>query len=254
MGAGKMGTFMTDALCLNHEVALYDKDAKRLRYVFNTRRLSQLEEVQYFKPEMVINAVTIKYTIEAFESVLRYLPKTCILSDIASVKTELPEFYQKTGMRYVSSHPMFGPTFANLDDLSTQNAVIIKEGDEEGKEFFRNFYNSLRLNIFEYTFKDHDEVTAYSLSVPFAVTLAFSSAIKKINAPGTTFKKHMEIANGFLNEDSFLISEVLFNPFSAEHIEQIRDNMTELLDIVKNKDKERLDVMVKNAKRNVEGS
>ena len=83
MGAGKMGTFLTDALCLNHEVALYDKDPRRLRFVFNTQRLSQVEEIQYFQPELLINAVTIKYTIEAFESVLRFLPKDCIISDIA---------------------------------------------------------------------------------------------------------------------------------------------------------------------------
>ena len=253
MGAGKMGTFLTDALCLNHEVALYDKDPRRLRFVFNTQRLSQVEEIQYFQPELLINAVTIKYTIEAFESVLRFLPKDCIISDIASVKTGLPEYYAKTGMRFVSTHPMFGPTFANLDNLSNQNAVIISEGDEEGKKFFLDFYKSLHLNIFEYTFQGHDETKAYSLSVPFATTLAFSSAIKRINAPGTTFKKHMEIAHGFLNEDSFLISEVLFNPFSAEHIKEIRDNMTKLLEIVENKDKDTLDEFVKKAKKNVEG-
>ena len=48
----------------------------------------------------------------AFEEVLPYLPKDCILSDIASVKTGLKEWYEQTGMAYVSTHPMFGPTFA----------------------------------------------------------------------------------------------------------------------------------------------
>ncbi|MBO7315788.1 MAG: prephenate dehydrogenase/arogenate dehydrogenase family protein, partial [Paludibacteraceae bacterium] len=116
LGAGKMGTFFTDALCLKHEVALYDPDASRLRFVFNTQRLSELDGVREFNPELVINAATIKYTIEAFEKVLPYVSKDCILSDIASVKTGLPEFYQKTGMRFVSTHPMFGPTFARLDN------------------------------------------------------------------------------------------------------------------------------------------
>ena len=141
LGAGKMGTFFTDALCLKHEVALYDPDASRLRFVFNTQRLSELESVQAFNPELVINAATIKFTIEAFEKVLPYLSKDCILSDIASVKTGLPEFYKKTGMRFVSTHPMFGPTFARLDNLSSENAIIIAESDYLGKMFFKNFYN-----------------------------------------------------------------------------------------------------------------
>lgn len=253
MGAGKMGTFLTDALCMTHEVALFDTDASRLRFVFNTRRLTQLDEITYFQPELVINAVTIKYTIEAFEKVLPLLPRHCILSDIASVKTGLPEFYEKSGFRFVSTHPMFGPTFARLDNLSEQNAIIIKEGDEEGKQFFRSFYKTLRLRIFEYTFLEHDRTTAYSLSVPFATTLAFASVIEKQEAPGTTFKRHMDIAHGFLNEDSFLISEVLFNPFSAERVAKIRDNMAALLEIIETKDKARLDAFVSQAKKNVEG-
>ena len=192
LGAGKMGTFFTDALCLKHEVALYDPDASRLRFVFNTQRLSELDGVREFNPELVINAATIKYTIEAFEKVLPYVSKDCILSDIASVKTGLPEFYKACGMRYVSTHPMFGPTFANLEDLSRQNAIIISESDHMGKVFFKDLYNSLHLNIFEYTFLEHDETIAYSLSIPFVSTMVFAAVMKHQDAPGTTFKKHMK--------------------------------------------------------------
>ncbi|MGL4780876.1 MAG: prephenate dehydrogenase/arogenate dehydrogenase family protein, partial [Bacteroidales bacterium] len=31
LGAGKMGSFFTDTLCFDHEVALFDLDPKRLR-------------------------------------------------------------------------------------------------------------------------------------------------------------------------------------------------------------------------------
>ena len=41
LGAGKMGTFLTDVLCIQHEVALFDTDPKRLRFVFNTFRMTQ---------------------------------------------------------------------------------------------------------------------------------------------------------------------------------------------------------------------
>ena len=84
LGAGKMGTFLTDVLCMKHDVALYDKDSKKLRFVFNTQRMTSLEEVKAFKPELLINAVTVKYTIQAFEEVMPYLPKDCIISDISS--------------------------------------------------------------------------------------------------------------------------------------------------------------------------
>ena len=133
LGAGKMGSFFTDVLSFQHETAVFDVDPKRLRFVYNTYRYTTLEEIEEFKPELVINAATVKYTLDAFHQVLPALPKDCIISDIASVKTGLKEFYDQCGFRYVSTHPMFGPTFANLDKLSTENAIIISEGDHLGK-------------------------------------------------------------------------------------------------------------------------
>ncbi len=247
-----MGTFLTDALCLNHEVALFDTDPKRLRFVFNTLRMTQEEEIREFQPDMVINAVTIKYTIPAFEKVLPYLPEHCIISDIASVKTGLPEFYAKANHPFVSTHPMFGPTFASLSDLSKENAIIISESDHMGKAFFKDFYRSLHLNIFDYSFQEHDETVAYSLSVPFATTLAFASIIKQQEAPGTTFKKHMAIAYGLLSEDDYLIREILFNPYTAEQIERMKAELDTLLQIVNNKDNEAMGEYLLKVRKNIE--
>lgn len=247
-----MGTFLTDALCLNHEVALFDTDPKRLRFVFNTLRMTQPEEIQEFQPDMVINAVTIKYTIPAFEKILPYLPEKCIISDIASVKTGLPEFYAKSKHPFVSTHPMFGPTFASLSDLSKENAIIISESDHMGKAFFKDFYQSLHLNIFEYSFQEHDETVAYSLSVPFASTLAFASIIKQQEAPGTTFKKHMAIAYGLLSEDDYLIREILFNPYTAEQIERMKAELDTLLEIVNEKDNEAMGEYLLKVRKNIE--
>ena len=136
-----------------------------------------MEEIRAFKPELVINAVTLKYTIPVFEQVLPFLPQDCIVSDIASVKTDLKEYYEKTDRRYVSTHPMFGPTFANLQQLSEENAIIISEGDYMGRIFFKDLYQKLGLNIYEYTFEEHDKTVAYSLSIPFVSTFVFAAVM-----------------------------------------------------------------------------
>ena len=251
-GAGKMGTFLTVVLCIQHEVALYDTDPKKLRFVFNTLRLTQLDEIKEFEPELLINCVTLKYTIDAFEKVLPYLPQNCIISDIASVKTGLQEYYEKCGRRYVSTHPMFGPTFATLDNLSTQSAIIISESDHMGKAFFKDLYQSLHLRIFEYSFEEHDETIAYSLSIPFASTLVFASVMKHQEAPGTTFKRHMDIAKGLLSEDDFLLSEILFNPHTPRQVENIRKELLDLLDIIETKDNERMLGFLTKVRKNIE--
>lgn len=238
MGAGKMGSFFADVLSFEHEVAMFDKDPNRLRFTFNTLRFSSFDEVKEFAPDLLINAVTIKYTISAFKEVLPYLPDRCIISDIASVKTGLPEFYEEVKRPFVSTHPMFGPTFANLSDLSTQNTIIISESDHLGKVFFKDLYSRLHLNIFEYSFKEHDETIAYSLSIPFASTLVFASVMKHQDAPGTTFKKHMNIARGLLSEDDYLLTEILFNPHTPQQLEDIQKQLSVLQDVVSKKDAE----------------
>lgn len=236
LGAGKMGSFFCDLLSFEHEVAVYDPDPRRLRFTFNAQRFSDLDEIDAFEPHLVINASTVKYTLDAFRQVLPRLPKTCIISDIASVKTGLPEFYAGCGHPYVSTHPMFGPTFASLSNLGSENAIIISEGDHLGKVFFRDLYSRLKLNIVEYTFEQHDETIAYSLSIPFAATLAFASVMKHQEAPGTTFKRHMQIAEGLMSEDEYLVSEILFNPHTPSQLEGILGKLSELLDIVRSRD------------------
>ena len=91
LGAGKMGSFFLDLLSFDHEMAVFEKDPKRMRFTYNCQRFTTLDEIKEFEPELVINAVTVKYTIPAFEEVIPYLPKDCIISDIASVKTGLKE-------------------------------------------------------------------------------------------------------------------------------------------------------------------
>lgn len=238
MGAGKMGSFFLDVLSFDHETAVYEKDPKRMRFTYNCQRFTTLEEVRDFQPELVINAVTVKYTIPAFQEIMPYLPEDCIISDISSVKTNLKDFYETTGRRYVSTHPMFGPTFANLNQLSQENAIIISEGDYMGRIFFKDLYQRLGLNIYEYTFEEHDKTVAYSLSTPFVSTFVFAAVMKHQDAPGTTFKRHMNIAKGVLNEDDYLLQEILFNPYTHDQVAQIRDELKQLLEVIDHKDAE----------------
>ena len=61
-----MGSFFTDTLSFQHETAVFDVNPHQLRFVYNTYRFTTLEEIKEFEPELVINAVTVKYTLEAF--------------------------------------------------------------------------------------------------------------------------------------------------------------------------------------------
>jgi len=252
LGAGKMGSFFADVLSFEHEVGIFDTNPQRLRFTYNTVRMSKPEEIKDFNPEIVINASTVKYTTQAFDMILPYIDDNCILSDISSVKVGLKEYYQKLGRPFVSSHPMFGPTFADLSDLSTQSAIVISESNHWGKIFFKDLYNNLKLNVFEYTFEEHDETIAYSLSIPFASSLVFASVMKHQEAPGTTFKKHMNIARGLLSEDDYLLTEILFNPYTPKQVELIREELAQLLKMIENRDTAAMQQFLTKVRKNIE--
>ncbi|MBR1593943.1 MAG: prephenate dehydrogenase [Alloprevotella sp.] len=251
IGAGKMGSFFADLLSFDHEVAVYDIDPRRLRFMYNTQRFTSFSEVDTFAPEMALNAVTLQHTVDTFVDFLPHLPEDCILADIASVKTGLREFYEACGRRFVSTHPMFGPTFANLGKLTEENAIIISEGDYMGRLFFRDLYSRLGLHICEYSFEEHDETVAYSLSIPFVSTFVFAAVMKHQDAPGTTFKRHMQIARGVLGEDDALLREILFNPRTGGQVARIREELKTLLDIIDRKDAAALDAFLRRIRGNI---
>jgi len=246
-----MGSWMVESLCLDYEVGVFDVDRDKLKYFFNSRRFLYYEEIMDFTPDLLINAVSLDQTLPLFDEIISYLPEKCIISDITSVKSGLAEYYKKLGRRFVSTHPMFGPTFGNVKDLSDQNAIIITESDEEGKEFFRKFYSGLKIKVHEYSFQEHDKTIAYSLSIPFSSTMVFAACMKEQEAPGTTFKKHNSIAEGLLSEDDFLLTEILLSPYSLKQVERISEQLEALKEMISLRDKEKLKEFFAMLRRNI---
>ena len=238
IGAGHMGSWLVMEFSRYNEVCVYDLDQSKAEKIQNAAILKEYAELKAFKPEMLINAVSLQNTLEAFDSTVSYLPPECIISDVASVKEGISDYYKKSAFRFASVHPMFGPTFSNVEQLKNENVIIIKESDPKGVLFFRDFFKNLGLNIYEYSFDQHDQMTAYSLTLPFASTMVFAACMNTTAVPGNTFKKHREIAKGLLSEDDYLLAEILFNPYSLDQLEKVTSRLEFLKHVIKGKDSE----------------
>jgi prephenate dehydrogenase len=62
----------------------------------------------------------------------------------------------------------------------------------------------------------------------------------------------MDIARGLLSEDDFLLTEILFNPFTTAQIEDIRAELATLLTIIKEKDSEKMKAFLSKVRKNLE--
>ncbi|ODN30014.1 prephenate dehydrogenase/arogenate dehydrogenase family protein [Fervidobacterium thailandense] len=238
LGLGKMGSWFANRLARflgeGWIVIGYDKKMD-----------VSLNEVVTEPPDIVLNCASLDNAVEAFLSVEPVLGEHTVVCDIASIKTRVANYYTNSGRRFVSLHPMFGPTFASMERIHGENVIFIKGSDEETMALFEEFFANYSMRFFYLTFEEHDEMMAYSLSVPFIASFVFASRVDNTVVPGTTFKKHLDIVTGLLNEDDKLISEILFNDFSVREIDKIAANLEYLKHIVRDRDHEELSKFLK---------
>ena len=63
IGAGNMGSWLVESLCLDYEVGVFDVDRSKLKYFFNSRKFLYYEEILDFSPDLLINAVSLDKTM-----------------------------------------------------------------------------------------------------------------------------------------------------------------------------------------------
>ena len=75
--------------------------------------------------------------------------------------------------------------------------------------------------------------------------------MKQLQAPGTTFKRHLAIARGVLGEDNGLLREILWNPHTVQQVELIRNELAELCTIIAEKNADKLDAYLTRLRDNI---
>jgi prephenate dehydrogenase len=239
-GAGRMGSWFVSLLSDRYEVAVYDPvRVAEFRYE-GVSQLTNAAEAGQFKPDLLLNCVSIEATIDSFTEMIPYLPAGCVLSDIASVKGELIPFYRQSGMRFVSVHPMFGPTFASFRSLRGLSAILIDESDEEGKDFFRDIFQKEGIRIYERSFAGHDRIMAEVLSIPMISALLFSAGAEGLLPHGTSYQRMMEISEGLFSEDPGMVAAILLNRECLKTIATLQEFLIRLVSIIEENDQEKV--------------
>jgi len=236
LGYGKLGKWFVNQLSKTYNVLIYEKKSISHKETNNLQFIQNPKAIESHKPDLIINAVNLNSTISSFNSVIKYVSNDTILSDITSIKEGMFEYYKRTGFRFVSTHPMFGPTHGNMNNPKEQNALIIEESDNEGKNFFINFYKSQGIKIHFTSFYKHDKLMSEALSLPFLTLFSFAANTEELETPGTTYQKESITARKLLNEDTHLIAEILLNKNSLKQIDKLNNFLEKLHNVIHSKD------------------
>ena len=239
LGFGRMGSWMAGDLAKSHDVFVHDEDPGKTRHrVAGFSVIGRREDIAGLKPDILVNAVDLDRTVEAFRSVEKLLPRDCLICDLASIKGSLPDYYRTCPLRFGSCHPMFGPTFADPASLGEESAVIISESHPEAAAFLDEFFRGKGVHIRVCSFDEHDRMMAYSLTMPFVASMVFAACLDRPPVPGTTFKRHLAVAEKLLGEDDGLLAEILFNAHSLPQLEKITQRLEFLKHIIGERDDE----------------
>ncbi len=159
---------------------------------------------------MVIFCVPASVFEQVLERVCPYLPKTCIVSDITSVK-ELPmEAMERVWPgSYVGTHPLFGPS----PDFSSSLPVAITAGrllNAQDLVFCETFWTSLGFDVFRCSAQEHDVAMAKIQNLNFISNLAYFALLadqkELLRYITPSFRRRLASAKKMLTEDAAMFS------------------------------------------------
>ena len=231
-----MGALLGPLLAGDNKIAIYDTGPGAQDAPESFVRLGNPSAAAEFSPDILLNCTGPDSTIDSFNQFLPFLTPDCVVADIASVKSRLPEFYASAGVKFVSLHPMFGPTFASPETLRGLNCIIITESEKEGREFFYDFFNGLGINVHMLSFEEHDMLMARVLGVPFVATLLFAAGSEAGLPGGTTYNRHLDLARGLFSESPAVLAGILVNRYNGEQVVKMTENLNRLAAMLEKQD------------------
>jgi galactose mutarotase-like enzyme len=95
---------------------VYEKDPKRMRFTYNCQRLTTLEEIREFRPELVINAVTVKYTLSDTSLIIEYTASAEAKTPIALTNHAYFNLNGLGGNIYTHKAQIFADRYTEVDN------------------------------------------------------------------------------------------------------------------------------------------
>ena len=212
--------------------------------------------------ELILLAVPVKAFEEIIPTLMPYLSKSVIITDVGSVKLPLIKLMTRPdykNIRFVGAHPIagseyFGPSAAK-DNLFVGKRLILTPGfnsDPKVVERVNSMWMSIGAIVSEMDAKSHDELFASVSHLPHLLAFASIQAISNSESPdvlkhsGAGLKDFSRIASSSpkMWSDIFIENQNNLIP----RISIFKDILNELEDSILKNDKEKLIQILEKAK------
>lgn len=199
------------------------------------------------KSDIIIVSVPLSETQRVIKSILPYLRKDSLLTDLTSLKEISLKTMKNAKSGTLGMHPLFGPT-ANL--AQGLKIVFCRQKDNEYVNFLKSLLTKAGIKVIEFSEEEHDYQMAYIQAFTHAVNLLYAKIIFKQNnilknkVLTPIFALQVLVMGRILHQDLKLLSNIQFyNPYFLSVLEAFVEEGKRLLGIIKSRDEKGFDKM-----------
>lgn len=241
--AGNMGKWFTNYFIKKgHNVRIYDKrrkDAEVLAKEVSAEHALTLKQCIH-NSDVIFLSIPIEATPQTLAKIGRMVKSSVLLVEISSIKSPVISALRRLPKQItpLSLHPLFGP---GLTDLKFGRIIVVKVNDVDCEaELAKQLFPEASFVICDV--REHDEMMAYSLTLPYFVNLAFGLSLSKLEVAklrqyaGTTLTVQLDLLEATIQSSKHLIFPLLVkNPYSKEVVKRYLGAVKTLNQYVKNK-------------------
>ncbi len=193
IGLGLIGGSLAKAFAANgYNIFGYDSKLDTINLARSEKIFYHLNSEMDFNIsscDLVFVCVSIENTLDVFTKLVPYLKNGCVVSDVASVKSN---FFNKVvklipdGVNFVSTHPMAGTQYCGYEnsfkEIFIDRPLLIIDNNEK-KDLIDNLANflkiNLKVNIQLVGIDEHDSLVSLTSHLPMFVAVSLSNTVKK---------------------------------------------------------------------------
>lgn len=191
------------------------------------------EEIGNF--DVIFLCVPMESVGEAVDTI-KHKASPKLVVDISSVKSHVIEILERSGLKYLSIHPMFGPE----SDLGLSNIIVVRKSGIPEEELILQEFRKAGAIISEMDYKEHDRKMAEIQGIAHYILLLFAYSLRdrfkdEFHLSSPIFLVLHKLASRIINQSWEMYYSIQKN---AEDLrKKVADNAKILDEIIRDREK-----------------
>jgi len=205
-------------------------------------RSNKIDNKKFFDIENVVQSdlifltVPIRHIADALKNISTKIKAKNILVDVATVKEfPLKEIQKYPDLKYISSHPMFGPySYKKIGEKLDGLRIVLTSHNLENEEYKilkKVLVNNLKLNLVEMSAEEHDKKLSETLFLTHLISQTIHQAgYERTDIDTVSFGFLMSAVESVKNDTELFKDVYKYNRFARNVVKKLEKTFHKIKD------------------------